>query len=290
MLLTGSLRSTDKRDIFRELIPVLQAARIRVSCISVAGAEVFLLRRLVELCGGGGGDSRLECAMDRNHLTDLLVKKAKPPVKKKSLRMDGEGWGEGDPNPNPNPKTCSFVQYGFPLLLNSSIPTMTSYALSKSGAPTVGFSTTSYECPRCKARVKDVPCDCTTCGLKLIIAPMLSRSFHHLFPVPGFDELDEDEEDENEDTATKCFACSRVFITNAELGLDQKKKKKKRIMMKATSIEEMGDKSSRAATASEVVKTMKFKCTKCREVFCFSCDMFLHETLHNCPGCLLLPR
>ena len=111
-----------------------------------------------------------------------------------------------------------------------------------------------------------------------------------MFPVPGFDELDEDEEDENEDTATKCFACSRVFITNAELGLDQKKKKKKRIMMKATSIEEMGDKSSRAATASEVVKTMKFKCTKCREVFCFSCDMFLHETLHNCPGCLLLPR
>lgn len=26
-------------------------------------------------------------------------------------------------------------------------------------------------------------------------------------------------------------------------------------------------------------------CPDCKQVFCFECDAFIHETLHNCPGC-----
>ena len=27
------------------------------------------------------------------------------------------------------------------------------------------------------------------------------------------------------------------------------------------------------------------RCPQCRRQFCFDCDTFVHETLHNCPGC-----
>mgnify|MGYP000269956784 CR=1 FL=1 len=31
----------------------------------------------------------------------------------------------------------------------------------------------------------------------------------------------------------------------------------------------------------------KSQCPKCKQIFCSSCDLFIHERLHNCPGCLL---
>lgn len=27
------------------------------------------------------------------------------------------------------------------------------------------------------------------------------------------------------------------------------------------------------------------KCPDCLHVFCFDCDTYIHESLHNCPGC-----
>jgi len=30
---------------------------------------------------------------------------------------------------------------------------------------------------------------------------------------------------------------------------------------------------------------MVLRCQLCRRLFCFECDAFIHESLHNCPGC-----
>lgn len=27
------------------------------------------------------------------------------------------------------------------------------------------------------------------------------------------------------------------------------------------------------------------RCSECSRVFCFDCDAYIHESLHNCPGC-----
>jgi hypothetical protein len=27
------------------------------------------------------------------------------------------------------------------------------------------------------------------------------------------------------------------------------------------------------------------RCPACEHMFCFDCDLFIHETLHTCPGC-----
>jgi len=30
---------------------------------------------------------------------------------------------------------------------------------------------------------------------------------------------------------------------------------------------------------------LALRCVRCGEFFCFECDAFIHESLHNCPGC-----
>jgi transcription initiation factor TFIIH subunit 2 len=47
-----------------------------------------------------------------------------------------------------------------------------------------------YICPCCKARVCELPTECHICGLMLVSSPHLARSYHHLFPVPHFEELE----------------------------------------------------------------------------------------------------
>ena len=43
-----------------------------------------------------------------------------------------------------------------------------------------------FLCPRCQAKVCDVPTDCDVCGLMIVSSPHLARSYHHLFPVKAF--------------------------------------------------------------------------------------------------------
>lgn len=47
----------------------------------------------------------------------------------------------------------------------------------------------AYVCPRCRARCRELPCQCHVCGLTLISSPALARSYHHLFPVQPFEEV-----------------------------------------------------------------------------------------------------
>jgi transcription initiation factor TFIIH subunit 2 len=35
--------------------------------------------------------------------------------------------------------------------------------------------------------------------------------------------------------------------------------------------------------------TLKFQCPVCQNCVCVDCDTYLHESLHNCPGCLSQP-
>lgn len=46
-----------------------------------------------------------------------------------------------------------------------------------------------YTCPRCKARVCELPTECQICGLTLVSSPHLARSYHHLFPITPFDDV-----------------------------------------------------------------------------------------------------
>lgn len=131
----------------------------------------------------------------------------------------------------------------------------------------------------------ELPSDCAVCGLKLVLSPHLARSFHHLFPVQPFTEVavvreaTKEEvksigsapnalkapEDVNSDILVSsekddscCMACLRPFATTLE---------------------------TRGSAQNAVV--LRFACPDCQSLFCVDCDVFLHESLHNCPGCLV---
>ncbi len=98
-----------------------------------------------------------------------------------------------------------------------------------------------YTCPRCATRVCSIPSDCPACQLTLISSSHLARSYHHLFPVPQFEELDPG----IEVSSHNCFSCKTEFFT-----------------------------------------LPRHKCADCNELFCSKCDLYIHDHLHNCPGCL----
>lgn len=51
-----------------------------------------------------------------------------------------------------------------------------------------------YCCPRCGYITEELPSECAVCGLTLVSSSHLSRSCHHLFPVPVFDEIQDAEQ------------------------------------------------------------------------------------------------
>jgi len=131
---------------------------------------------------------------------------------------------------------------------------------------TIGPKNGEYRCPRCEARAEELPSQCGTCQLSLVSSPHLARSYHHLFPVMPFVEVKVDEEEEEEE--------------------EEKKKRKK------SSKEGDDDKSSflrecfGCCVAVDASTGMLSKCLKCEKEFCFACDVYIHDRLHNCVGCL----
>ncbi|KAK2362921.1 general transcription factor IIH subunit [Trifolium repens] len=107
-----------------------------------------------------------------------------------------------------------------------------------------------YTCPRCKVRVCELPTECRICGLTLISSPHLARSYHHLFPIVPFAEISpSSQNDPSHNFTNTCFGCQQSLLSQ-------------------------GNKPE-----------LSVSCPKCKQQFCLDCDIYIHESLHNCPGC-----
>jgi transcription initiation factor TFIIH subunit 2 len=193
------------------------------------------------------------------------------------------------------------VRMGFPTRISTDVPT-----LVHATRDTKLLARTAYSCPQCQAKQSELPTDCVVCGLKLVLAPHLARSFHHLFPVPPFAEvaisksllmdaekaaaaqtpivtssgnttssglhifrMDDGLVADSKDFDRACFSCLKLI--GAMIVSDSASEKK-------------NTKKKGGKTAPEEI--LRFQCPACENVFCADCDAYLHETLHNCPGCL----
>ena len=112
-----------------------------------------------------------------------------------------------------------------------------------------------FECPRCASRVCELPSSCAVCSLQLVSAPLLARSYHHLFPVAPF---------------------TRHGVRHGGGGGDDDS--------------EMSVGASRRCYSCHAHVTAWAACEKCGRDFCDFCDSFIHDELHNCPGCVALGR
>jgi len=111
----------------------------------------------------------------------------------------------------------------------------------------------AYTCPKCLAKSPELPCQCHMCGITLISSPHLARSYHHLFPLPPFAER----RVELVGGPDLCFACAAPLTGEGDL----------------------------ESALTDNANAFSYTCPKCAQLFCSMCDIFIHDHLHNCPGC-----
>jgi len=221
VVIMGSLTTCDPSDI-NKTISMAKQCKIRCSVINLS-AEVRIYRELARETGGSHN-----VILDDLHFKDLLAAHLDPP-------------------PCATTTESSLIRMGFPSHAGREGEGglgMCLCHLDSTGEEGRKISTAGYCCPQCSAKYCELPVECRGCGLTLVSAPHLARSYHHLFPLPPFLEVDPAAVPPDQGS---CSSCGQGF--------------------------------------SPVMDKMVHQCPQCMQVVCTECDLFIHETLHTCPGC-----
>ena len=178
-----------------------------------------------------------------------------PPV---TAASKGTGQDGGDEREEEEAARSSLLMMGFP----SRIVEKAKSLCACHSRPTRG----GYLCSRCSSKVCSLPSTCPACGLTLILSTHLARSYHHLFPLRNWKEVSWKRAALHVEQSG-CFGCGASFpdVPNA----------------KGRGGEGKGD--GRTGGVSE---SGRYECGTCGRFFCIDCDVFAHEVVHNCPGCL----
>ncbi|XP_014475198.1 PREDICTED: general transcription factor IIH subunit 2 isoform X4 [Dinoponera quadriceps] len=224
LIIVGALTTCDPGDI-NDTIQNMKSDGIRCSVIGLA-AELYICKRMANFTGG-----EHSVALDDKHYKEQLSSHIDPPPA--ATRLD-----------------AALVKMGFPHHALHSTATDTSMTVCMCHAESSDesvklMSTTGYLCPQCLSKHCELPVECKACGLTLVSAPHLARSYHYLFPVATFQEI------ASESNHSSCFGCQKILT-----------EKDKKIYI----------------------------CEKCNQPFCLDCEIFIHESLHTCPGCATNPE
>lgn len=230
LVVFGSLTTCDPGNI-HDTLDTCVKNKIRISVVALA-AEMKICREMCDKTGGQFG-----VAMNEGHFKDLLFELVPPPAQRASRAA-----GAGATNP-----AADLMMMGFPTRLPDASPQ--SFCVCHNELKSEG-----YLCPRCQAKICDIPTDCDICGLMIVSSPHLARSYHHLFPVKPYEIVAASEA--LSERATECHACSRPFPL------------------------------APAASATEGMSPVgRYRCPECHNEFCSECDVFIHDVVHCCPGC-----
>uniref|UniRef100_A0A4W6FPH7 General transcription factor IIH subunit n=1 Tax=Lates calcarifer TaxID=8187 RepID=A0A4W6FPH7_LATCA len=206
LIILSSLTTCDPANIY-ELIKTLKSLKVRVSVIGLS-AEVRVCTVLTRETGG-----LYHVILDESHFKELLMMHVKPP-------------------PASSSSECSLIRMGFPqhtvaaLTDQDAKPSFSMSHLDSSSGP--GLSLGGYFCPQCHAKYTELPVECKVCGLTLVSAPHLARSFHHLFPLQAFVEspLEELQGDRycqacqgelKDKSIFTCTSCHSVFCVECDV-------------------------------------------------------------------------
>ncbi|TSR04320.1 General transcription factor IIH subunit 2 [Bagarius yarrelli] len=189
LVIFSSLTTCDPANIY-DLIKTLKSFKIRVSVIGLS-AEVRVCSVLTRETGGS-----YNVILDESHFKELLTFHVKPP-------------------PASSSSECSLIRMGFPqhvIASPSDQDAKPSFSMShlESSDGGAGLSLGGYYCPQCRAKYTELPVECKVCGLTLVSAPHLARSFHHLFPLELFEERPLVEH-----TGDRCSRVRRVRVCSA---------------------------------------------------------------------------
>ncbi|KAH0537033.1 hypothetical protein FGG08_006131 [Glutinoglossum americanum] len=250
LIIFGALLSSDPGDI-HQTINSLVNDRIRVSIVGLA-AQVAICR---ELCmkTNGGDDSTYGVALNDSHFRELVLATTTPPVTR-SAKMSAS----------------SLLMMGFPSRI---VETQASLCACHSKLTKGG-----YLCSRCSSKVCSLPAECPACGLTLILSTHLARSYHHLFPLRNWLEVPWNDAGKSD----HCFACQIPFPPVPD----------EHDRVSAATAVNSGTTTAPLAVMAVGTTTSvssRYECSVCHNHFCIDCDVWSHEVVHNCPGCLSAP-
>ena len=134
-----------------------------------------------------------------------------------------------------------------------------------------------YLCTRCSSKVCSLPSICPVCDLTLILSTHLARSYHHLFPLRNWSDVSW-KRAYRQRHQTNCFSCQTKFPNipdgrHSHGGLSGKKK-------------DSEGRSTGVSGTEGASESGRYECGTCGLFFCIDCDVYCHEVVHNCPGCL----
>ncbi|XP_794347.2 general transcription factor IIH subunit 2-like isoform X1 [Strongylocentrotus purpuratus] len=212
LVIMGSLTTCDPGNI-HDTIQAMKDHSIRCCVIGLA-ADVRVCRKLATVTHGTYG-----VILDETHFKELLMEHTIPPP----ARVNTE----------PSPIRMGFPQHVIHTDKSKvSAPSMCMCHLD--GKNSEGFGTGGYFCPQCQSKYCELPVECRVCGLTLVSAPHLARSFHHLFPLDRFEEFKREDHDHpdslfcqgcqshiRDQTAYRCPKCSNVFCLDCELFIQE---------------------------------------------------------------------
>jgi len=248
LIIFGSLTTCDPGNV-HDTVEACVKDRIRVNVVALA-AEMRICRDFCVRTGGNFG-----VALNEGHFKDLMFESISPPAQR--ANPSSIAGSQAPPQGGTVPPTLSsgagagsdLLIMGFP----TQIPASSSPSLCACHAE---LKRQGYICPRCSAKLCDVPTDCDICGLMIVSSPHLARSYHHLFPVQPFPAQTVAEES----ASPTCAACSKPFAVPRQI---------------SDSLEMQG-----------ISPLGRYRCPdRCKLDFCADCDEFIHTVLHVCPGC-----
>ena len=222
VILLSSLTTCDPGSI-GDAIKATKAAHVRVHIIGLS-AEMYVSGKIAKETG-----ATCRVALSEGHLGDLVQQLCTPPAVAAEQAV-------------PN-----LVRMGFPSKDADGVVNAT--FVGPAGEVIGG----AFTCPVCLAKNASIPCDCHVCGVTLISAPHLARSYHHLFPVPAFTEVDVASLPQD----AACAFCRLPVRLRRENAL--------------------------------AAPDLAAQCGRCHSVCCGDCEEFVHDHLHNCPGCEAVP-
>lgn len=175
LYISASLTSVDPGNIYQTIDKVVEE-HIQVSVISLA-AE---LRVLKDVCARTGGDFHV--VLNEDHYKELLMQHVPPRIITETPAVPTDS------------DASDLLVMGFPRRIPFNAPPSLCAChgrliAGKKGTSYVerGNAPVGYTCPRCASKVCQVPTDCPTCGITVIMSTHLARSYHHLFPVQNYE-------------------------------------------------------------------------------------------------------
>ena len=265
LIIMGAIFTVDPEDIFKT-IEALVSSKIKCTIIGIA-AEVQICNTIVSRTNPLPDRSSYGVALNEQHYRELFMAATTPPITPGS-NTDPSIVPPNTSSSDRHSAPSSLLMMGFPSRAPEPAPSL----CACHSRPSRG----GFACPRCASKVCALPTTCPVCGLTLILSTHLARSYHHLFPLRAWAEVSWRRVAERTPLQPACFSCLARF---PEIPPEEARAGKGDGRGNAGKVE----KKKREGGVSE---SGRYECESCGTFYCIDCDVFAHEVLHNCAGCL----